>query len=64
MQETPEDTLLPFDEGIAAYRSKLHHSSNPYPESDWRHDEWWQGWNDQAECDSHDAFDWTIDSFK
>lgn len=56
------DQALPFDEGRFAYRNRMHHTTNPYSEPDWKHKEWWLGWSDAEECDGI-TFDWKIDQF-
>lgn len=43
---------LPYDEGYAAAISGKGSDANPYAESFWKHDEWWQGWNSHEENSS------------
>ena len=60
----PDAEALPFDQGRRAYKDRKSEDDNPYPESSWQHDEWWKGWNDAAECDPDESWDWTQNKFK
>ena len=59
----PEQNRLPYDIGYEAYwLLRLHHTENPFPEGDWRHEEWWLGWESGRESDP-DSWDDGSDSF-
>jgi len=60
---TPGDPL-PFDQGIEAYRARVHHDNNPYQQDDWRNEEWWKGWEHEQQADRNEAFDWHADAFR
>ena len=55
---------LPADEGRIAYYNRKTPDANPYPEGDWKHDEWYFGWSTTEECDPEQLYDWSTDSFK
>lgn len=55
---------LPYDEGYEAYQARLNTDSNPHPEPDWRHNEWYLGWSSAEETDQDQMFDFATDSFK
>ncbi|WP_330544685.1 hypothetical protein V0242_25445 (plasmid) [Aeromonas hydrophila] len=52
------------DQGIEAYRARVHHDNNPYQQDDWRNEEWWKGWEHEQQSDRDDAFDWHADAFR
>jgi len=60
----PASARLPYDEGDEAYSKRLLLSANPYPEGDWRHDEWYLGWSAAEEIDENQSYDWATESFK
>lgn len=60
----PTSDRLPYDEGDEAYSKRLLPSANPYPEDDWRHDEWDLGWSAAEQIDETQSWDWATDSFK
>lgn len=59
-----EQQNLPADEGRLAYQGRKTPDDNPYTEDDWRHQEWWFGWNAAEECDQDDLYDWSTGQFK
>lgn len=57
-------TTNPRDAGRKAFLNKQHYCKNPYTELDiFIHDEWDQGWAEEAQKNP-DAFDFISDSFK
>lgn len=58
------DANLPVVEGRIAYHNRKDTDTNPYVESDWRHNEWWLGWSMAEESDVDEAYDWKTASFK
>jgi hypothetical protein len=58
---TSKSSDLPADEGHEAFRNRI--DKNPYPESDWQHNEWQFGW-DCEEQSNPDLYDHTADKFK
>ena len=61
-QTEHEANRLPYDIGAEAYQLRKHYSENPYPQGDWRHEEWWLGWNSFTESDP-DTWDDAADDF-
>ena len=59
---TSNSERLPYDVGVEAYRERIHYTKNPYQEGDWRHEEWWLGWNSCSEGDP-DTWDDETDNF-
>jgi len=60
---TPTPVRLPYDEGAEAYYNRNLPEENPYPEGDWRHEEWWLGWPQTEECDG-ESWDFATGRFK
>ena len=56
-----ENERLPYDIGSEAYVKRIHYRENPYPESDWKHDEWYLGWSHQQESETN--WDWVSDDY-
>lgn len=54
---------LPADEGRIAYEDRQTPEANPYPESNWKHNEWWLGWKMAEESDPEQLYDWAADKF-
>ena len=51
-----------YDIGAEAYHQLKHYSENPYAKNDWRHNEWWLGWDSFRESDP-DTWDDAADDF-
>lgn len=58
----PQSERLPYDIGAEAYHQLKHYSENPYAKNDWRHNEWWLGWDSFRESDP-DTWDDAADDF-
>jgi len=61
--QTEKPPRLPYDEGTEAYYNRKLPEGNPYPESDWRHEEWWLGWS-QTEGWAGESYDFATGKFK
>ncbi len=53
---------LPVTEGSEAYQARQLPDANPYPEADWRHDEWYLGWSTDEQCDG-ESYDFATGKF-
>lgn len=55
---------LPYDEGAAAYKSKVSLTKNPYLESEVKNSEWDKRWMAECDMDDSDSYDWSANKFK
>lgn len=62
-EATSQNQALPFDMGVQAYQDRKMPEANPYCQTDWRNEEWWNGWSFAEDSDPDQMFDHVAHQF-